>query len=144
MDISSFTLSGNFKGVSPLFVQVLVVRKNKQNGDAEFEVYKNQLSDDYVILKLPDYLDLSHTSVGKRVYVSEGIGYARLFSQLIEHDLQLEHIWMIDDNVKACLTFDLARVRESHLFTHSAPRESDEAFLGDASAIAHLQMLLCP
>jgi hypothetical protein len=117
---NAFKLSRQFKGVSPFFVQVLVVRKNKQNGDPEFETYKTKLGEDYVIFRLPDTFE----SQGKTVNVLNGIGYARLFSQLIAHELGLERIWMIDDNVKSCLTFDLASLQKSHLFTPGAQVET--------------------
>jgi len=78
------------------YVQVLVVRKN------QVEAYASKYSGSYVIAALPERMAFQYEP-GKRLELdvkSGGIGYARLFCQLLAHSLGLREIWMLDDNVR--------------------------------------------
>lgn len=73
------------------FVQILVVRPE------EFKVYCETWQSTHAILQMPNALPYENGEVAN---VNEGgVGFARLFIQLFSEKFNLEHIFMIDDNV---------------------------------------------
>ncbi|PFX11991.1 uncharacterized protein LOC111318964 [Stylophora pistillata] len=70
------------------YVQVVIVRKEK------FEAYRSTWGKVLVILQLPESLPNCDLAPDEG-----GIGYARLFIQKIAFSLELEYVFMIDDNV---------------------------------------------
>ena len=70
------------------YVQVVVVRSEK------FEAYRSTWAKVLVILQLPE--KLPNCDVGPD---EGGIGYARLFIQKISFSLNLEYVFVIDDNM---------------------------------------------
>lgn len=70
------------------YVQVVVVRKEK------FEAYRSTWGKVLVIVPLPE--ELPNCCLGPE---DGGIGYARLFIQKFAFSLELEYVFMIDDNI---------------------------------------------
>ena len=70
------------------YVQVVVVRKEK------FEAYRSTWGRVLVIVPLPE--ELPNCGLGPE---DGGIGYARLFIQKFAFSLELEYVFMIDDNI---------------------------------------------
>ncbi|XP_022803416.1 uncharacterized protein LOC111340781 [Stylophora pistillata] len=70
------------------YVQVVVVRREK------FETYRSTWGKVIAILQLPE--NLANCGLAPD---EGGIGYARLFIQKIAFSLELEYVFMIDDNV---------------------------------------------
>ena len=87
------------------YMQVLVVR----GGDAAaVDAYVRHWGSTYLIAVMPASMRVKyggspemelHAEVGR-------IGYARLFCQLLAHEIGLEEIWMLDDNVQRCWTIE--------------------------------------
>lgn len=107
------------KAMSPLtsphdYVQVLVVRKG------QVEAYKSQCGGCYVIAALPEKMQFQYEQDEPLDLdvTAGGIGYARLFCQLLAHSLGLHQIWMLDDNVRRCYELDLDGVGRPTLDEH--------------------------
>jgi hypothetical protein len=106
------------------FVQVLLVREVDNKGSLEFHEYRNYLGSSYVIVQMPEKMRLDKLQnwpkegqeaaerEGEFADVSSGIGYARLFGQVLAHALGIDRVWMIDDNVKSCFMWDVGELRE--------------------------------
>jgi hypothetical protein len=80
------------------FIEVLVVRKTQH------DQYEALLGGTHIIMTLPECLERRGDDGGVSTYkVDEGgIGYARLYIQLIAQALKLPAVWMVDDNVQTC------------------------------------------
>ena len=76
------------KGQVPTYAQIAVVRKEK------FDTYRSTWGKVLTIVQLPDALPNCELGPNKG-----GVGYARLFIQKMSFALNLEYIFMIDDNV---------------------------------------------
>ena len=79
------------------YVQFLVVRESQR------EQYSKVYGQSYAIVALPDTLKFTYSAIGKPLNLTVehgGIGYARLFCQLLAYSLDLPEIWMLDDNVR--------------------------------------------
>ena len=79
------------------YVQVLVVR------EAQREEYSKRYGDSYAIVALPDKINFSYFADRPPLNLKVeqgGIGYARLFCQLLAYSLKLQEIWMLDDNIR--------------------------------------------
>ena len=76
------------KGQVPTYAQIAVVRKEK------FDAYRSTWGKVLTIVQLPDRLP--NCELGPN---EGGVGYARLFIQKMSFALNLEYIFVIDDNV---------------------------------------------
>ena len=83
------------------YAQVLVVRKEQR------QFYSRRFGASHIIVTLPEEMTLRYGEISKdmrpcmRLKVTAGIGYARLFSQLLAHSLGLKHIWVRRDRCGA-------------------------------------------
>ena len=78
------------KGQLVAYVQIVVVRKEK------FDAYRSTWGKVLTIVQLPD--ELPNCELGPN---EGGVGYARLFIQKMSFALNLEYMFLIDDNVVA-------------------------------------------
>ena len=95
------------------YAQVLVVRPG-----ADVESYVRTWGSQYIVVAMPatmavKYAHGAHDDVKyaqvRTLRVEVGrIGYARLFCQLLADALNLEEIWMLDDNVERCFTIEMS------------------------------------
>ena len=76
------------KGQVPTYAQIAVVRKVK------FDAYRSTWGKVLTIVQLPDALPNCELEPNER-----GVGYAKLFVQKMSFALNLEYIFVIDDNV---------------------------------------------
>jgi hypothetical protein len=88
------------------YAQVLVVRP-----DAELESYVRTWGSQYIVVAMPATMAVKYAHDDKkrilRVEIGR-VGYARLFCQLLADALNLEEIWMLDDNVERCFTIEMS------------------------------------
>ncbi len=82
-------------------------------GACEFEAYRKQYGDDYIVVCMPDSIDMTSLlpegNPQRRICsVSDGVGYARLFTQLLAYALGINKAWLIDDNVRECALLNTA------------------------------------
>ena len=72
------------------YAQVLIVRKEQR------ELYSRRFGGSYIIATLPEEMTVKYAELSEALTldVTSGIGYARLFSQLLAHSLGLKHIWV--------------------------------------------------
>ena len=99
------------KGESSLasgeYVQVLVLREEQASLDA----YLREWGSEYIIAVMPKKMEVRYArdpSAARTLHDDVGgIGYARLFCQLLANELGLEEIWMLDDNVERCWRIDV-------------------------------------
>ncbi|XP_022807899.1 uncharacterized protein LOC111344893 isoform X2 [Stylophora pistillata] len=103
------------------YVQVLVVRREK------FEGYRKTWGKVLVILQLPE--KLPNCDLGPD---EGGIGYARLFIQKIACSLELEYVFMIDDN--------MAMMSEVEFTNHHMSRKERKVVRDDSGV---MQMRRC-
>jgi hypothetical protein len=88
------------------YAQVLVVRP-----DAELESYVRTWGSQYIVVAMPATMAVkyAHDDEKRTLRVEIGrVGYARLFCQLLADALNLEEIWMLDDNVERCFTIEMS------------------------------------
>lgn len=76
------------------YVEVLVVRAR------QVAAYRELFGSSHIIVSLPGALEDSLEGVEHSDTL--GIGYARLFVQLLAYELELDAVWMLDDNVDLC------------------------------------------
>ena len=79
------------------YVQVLVVREGQR------EDYSKRYGGSHVIVALPNTLRFRYMPGTPPLELCAdvgGIGYARLFCQLLAYSMGLPEIWMLDDNVR--------------------------------------------
>jgi hypothetical protein len=87
------------------YLQVLVVRKE------QFDEYRKYFGRHFLIIALPETI----TYNGKTVTPQDGgCGYSRLFIQLFAEYIELDAVWMIDDNVKNCYEINMDEEKEIH------------------------------
>ena len=85
------------------YVQVLVVRDDEYK-----DGYLQLWSSSYIIAVMPKEMHVKYAN-GEPLELSVkrgGIGYARLFCQLLASSLKRDEIWMLDDNVEQCWTIE--------------------------------------
>lgn len=76
------------------YKQVIVVRPD----DREFEEYRRRWGATHVIVAMPEVMSYGQENKEQSVQ-GGGIGYARLFIQRFVHWVELDHCWIIDDNI---------------------------------------------
>ena len=109
-------------------VSVLIVRAGEQ-----FRAYQADCGDRYIVIALPPRMDVTAVpSLDRGVWIDAvarpcaetgGVGYARLFAQLLACHLGLGWIWMLDDNVHYCQRMDLPRMFAAGAEPRHAPLE---------------------
>jgi hypothetical protein len=88
------------------YAQIIVVKSE------EFESYRHAWKnyDRAMILSMPSSIRLKQMDLFKAQEM--GIGYSRLFIQLISRLLDLDFVWMLDDNIKETREMDLDQIEE--------------------------------
>ncbi len=86
------------KGKFKTFIHVLVVQRN------QFEIYAERWGSSHVIIELPEYLPDHIPGVTAKI---GKVGYARRFIQLFAEELELETIFMLDDNIPCLYDIDV-------------------------------------
>lgn len=76
------------------YVEVLIIRSSQL---AQYETFYGST---HIIATLPDLIELNCGRICDPD--TGGIGYTRLYSQLLAHTLELKSIWLIDDNIQKC------------------------------------------
>jgi hypothetical protein len=104
------------KAMEPLnvwedYAQVLIVRESELQG------YHNYCGHHYIIVGMPEQLTVEYKCADDCSFydvTSEhgGIGYARLFAQLLVHSWGLNEVWMLDDNIKYTYFIEVRAVGE--------------------------------
>lgn len=107
------------------FVRVLVVRREDAEAYMQLvqDLSASENTEQFTLLMvMPEKLSLKRLGAagrlseayasaiaqpGHSVGSSLGVGYARLFVQLVAHALSLTDVWMLDDNVQDCWKLDL-------------------------------------
>ena len=107
------------KGTVVEYVQVVVVRSNK------FEAYRSTWGKLLAIFQLPEAMP--SCELGPR---EGGVGYARLFIQKLAFALNLEYVFVIDDNVA---------VMSQAVFTTDGQFASDEAVVRDDRGLMKME-----
>ena len=107
------------KGQVTTYIQIAVVRKEK------FDAYRSTWGKVLAIVQLPDRLP--NCELGPN---EGGVGYARLFIQKMSFALNLEYVFVMDDNVVAM---------SEAVFRTGDPSLSSERILRDENGVMQMQ-----